>query len=266
MTNDEVAVPAEPEQSDAPRGRIQRERTFHDRRFADPAARATRVRPFYRVARAINADYETKLFEACEGKRVLEYGCGTGSSAFRLATRGADVTAIDISRVALETAQDHARKSDLASRISFVHMNAESLAFPPNSFDLVCGRAILHHLDLREAGQELSRVLKPDGEALFTEPLGHNPLINRFRGRTPELRSEDEHPLVTSHIRGLGAAFGDVQVDYYFLFSLLASTSALERGLPAFEAIDRVVLKIPGLRRQAWQVLLTLRHPAADTS
>lgn len=34
----------------------------------------------------------------------------------------------------------------------------------------------------------------------FSEPLGHNPIINWYRNRTPEMRTEDEHPLLIKDI------------------------------------------------------------------
>jgi len=51
-------------------------------------------------------------------------------------------------------------------------MNAEELKFADDYFDIVCGGAILHHLDLNKALSEIARVLKPDGKAIFVEPLG----------------------------------------------------------------------------------------------
>jgi ubiquinone/menaquinone biosynthesis C-methylase UbiE len=64
-------------------------------------------------------------------------------------------------------------------------MNAEATTFPDNSFDLICGSSILHHLNLDKACAEIRRILRPDGGAVFIEPLGHNPLINMFRKLTP---------------------------------------------------------------------------------
>jgi hypothetical protein len=48
--------------------------------------------------------------------------------------------------------------------------------------------------DLSLACSEIARVLRPGGPAIFVEPLGHNPLINAYRKRTPALRTVDEHP------------------------------------------------------------------------
>ena len=43
---------------------------------------------------------------------------------------------------------------------------------------------------------EINKVLKDDGEMVFLEPLGTNPLINLYRKLTPKSRSVDEHPFV----------------------------------------------------------------------
>jgi len=43
--------------------------------------------------------------------RVLELGCGTGSNAIWLAQQGFDVTALDISEVALERARQAAKRA-----------------------------------------------------------------------------------------------------------------------------------------------------------
>jgi len=42
------------------------------------------------------------------------------------------------------------------------------------------------------------------GSAIFIDPLGHNPAINMFRRSTPDLRTEDEHPLLLEDFRLAG--------------------------------------------------------------
>lgn len=44
---------------------------------------------------------------------------------------------------------------------------------------------------------------------MFFEPLGHNLLINLYRRLTPELRTEDEHPLVACDLERLVNYFHD---------------------------------------------------------
>ena len=74
-------------------------------------------------------------------------------------------------------------------------MDAHDLQFDEGTFDLVIGNGILHHLDLDVSTNEILRVLKPNGRAVFLEPLSANPLLMVFRWLTPKARTEDESPL-----------------------------------------------------------------------
>ncbi|MGW3989900.1 class I SAM-dependent methyltransferase [Streptomyces sp. NPDC004830] len=67
--------------------------------------------------------------------RVLDVGCGEGADALWLARGGWDVTALDVSGVALERAAGHAREAGLTVR--WVHAELTEAALPPGSFDLV---------------------------------------------------------------------------------------------------------------------------------
>ena len=96
---------------------------------------------------------------------------------------GARVTGIDISEVALDLGKARARDQGVED-VMFLVMDAEKMQFEDNSFDLVCGTSILHHLHLSKALRELARILKPQEKAIFIEPIGHNPAINLFRRLT----------------------------------------------------------------------------------
>ena len=128
----------------------------------------------------------------------MEYGCGTGALAFDLAEQGSNSVAIDISPVAISEAEQVAHARGLTAR--FEEMNAEAMTFDNDSFDLVFGSGILHHLDMERATQEVIGVLRPGGRAVFIEPLGYNPIINAYRRVTPTMRTEDEHPLLRSDL------------------------------------------------------------------
>src|ERR687885_963383 len=95
------------------------------------------------------------------GLDVLDYGCGHGMAAVVLARRGARVTALDLSPGYLAEARRRARANGVT--VDFVQGDAERLPFADGGFDRVWGNAVLHHLDLRLAGAELSRVLAPGG-------------------------------------------------------------------------------------------------------
>src|SRR5712692_5573664 len=154
--------------------RHERERAYHNQAFAQGTRES--VGSYYNYIDNSTSCFRRILDVNCANRRVLEYGCGQGSHAFYLAARGAAVTGIDLSDVAIDQGRDRARRERLD--VTFRVMDAERLDFEDDSFDLICGVAILHHLDLQKALSEVSRTLRPGGLAVFLEPLGHNPAIN----------------------------------------------------------------------------------------
>jgi SAM-dependent methyltransferase len=249
--------------------RVERERDFHDKRFGAGGGR--RGQGFYAIDAPSREFYQRFLESRANGREVLEYGCGPGSLAFFLARRGASVTGIDISSVAIEQSREVAEREGVSDRVRFEVMDAEDLNLAASSFDLVCGTGILHHLDLERAFTQLGRVLKPDGEAIFVEPLGHNPAINLFRRMTPESRTEDEHPLLTEDLDRISEAFGRSEFHFFHLTTVLAMVA---RNRPRFEPLLRGLARVddgifraaPPLRKHAWMVVMVLGQPRAVAS
>ncbi|MGW7576444.1 class I SAM-dependent methyltransferase [Streptomyces sp. NPDC054765] len=68
--------------------------------------------------------------------RALDLGCGEGADAIWLAGQGWHVTAVDISRVALGRAAEHAAAAEVSHRIDWQWHDLSS-SFPAGSFDLV---------------------------------------------------------------------------------------------------------------------------------
>jgi ubiquinone/menaquinone biosynthesis C-methylase UbiE len=103
-------------------------------------------------------------------ERALEIGCGTGYFSLNLMQAGVieNLTCTDISYGMVEALNSNAQRLGLANRVRATHADAESLPFPDDSFDLVIGHAVLHHLpDLDRAFSEFRRVLKPGGRIAF---------------------------------------------------------------------------------------------------
>jgi SAM-dependent methyltransferase len=239
-----------------------REQEFHDKVFGDAKPRGgTGV--FYRITDESYGLHRDLIFEDCAGKRVLEYGCGPGSHAFDLARRGAHVTGIDISPVAMEIARDRAAREGLEAE--FLVMDAEHTTFPDGSFDLIVGSGILHHLDLSRTYAEIARLLAPGGRAVFVEPLGHNALINLYRRVTPGQRTPDEHPLLRADLADARRRFADVNIRYYHLAALgavaFAKTPLFKPVLGALSALDRALLSVPAIQPYAWIAVMELAAP-----
>jgi SAM-dependent methyltransferase len=247
--------------------RLKREQEYHDKYFAGGDREPTQK--FYTVFGASTDLYEKLLIEhGGPGKTVLEYGCGEGkwSYAYFLAERGAQVIGIDISPVAIEIARQTGDVRGLSTNLTFRVMNAEALEFADGTFDLICGSAILHHLDLDRSYSELARVLKPGGIAVFSEPLGHNPAINFYRNRTPEFRTPDEHPLRAADIALANRYFGKIEWQSFYLIALFGVPFRGMRWYPvlrnALSAADRALFRlIPFLRRYAWIGIIALSEP-----
>lgn len=220
---------------------------------------------YYSIAQSSSAFYEQKLQEHGAGRRALDFGSGNGHYSFFLGRLGARVTGIDISTARIRECASIAAEEGL-DRVDFRVMNAEALEFDAGTFDLIYGGGILHHLDLSLAVPEIARTLKPQGWALFTEPLGHNPLINLFRWLTPHLRTEDEHPLRMADLDSLHAHFGHVEAHYFHLLTLLAvplrGRLGFQRVLHVLERLDQALFRwLPILRRYAWMVVLAMSQP-----
>lgn len=245
---------------------MNREKEWHDELYVKKLGARSEIMPLYEVARQARERLHCLLLEwAGPGLKVLDYGCGTGELAFSVVEKGAQVMGVDISSEAIRQARAEARRRDIERRVTFLEMDAHNLQFPDSTFDVVYGVSILHHLSLREAYREVSRVLRPSGRAIFLEPLGYNPIINYFRSLTPHLRSPDEHPLLEGDIELAAHFFRTVRCEYYALFSLLGiaalKTRLKEPVLSLLESLDRVVLRSSLMGKYAWQVVLLLEAP-----
>lgn len=239
------------------------EKSYFDRTFERDAREP--AKRFYSIVDGCRDFYEEYLLSDCRGKAVLEYGCGKGSSAFALAERGARVVGIDISEVGIRMAREQSEQRNLRE-IDFIAMDAEATTFEDSAYDIVCGTGILHHLRTAPALKELARILKPEGEAVFIEPMGYNPAINLFRKMTPGLRTKDEHPLVKRDFASMEEIFGETRYVFFNLFSLCSVPfrdrevfPSLVRLLTAFD--KGLFARIPPLRWLAWQVMIILKEP-----
>ncbi len=257
-----------------PSDRKRQEADFRDRREIDRQSLQTEEfedkyanKKWYSIARKSRRFADQWLNAHCAGKIALDYCCGLGGISLQIAEAGAFVHGIDISAQSVKTAECRLADNGFADRCAMQVMDAENLQFADGTFDVIVCSGVLHHLDLDQAYPELARVLKPTGTILCMEAVGHNPIIRHYRKRTPHLRTpwEVDHILTRRDVQKAAACFDSIELRFFHLCSIAAVPLRKSRwfgsALTLGEAVDAWLLRIPGLRWWAWQMVFELSRP-----
>ncbi|MDQ3822700.1 MAG: class I SAM-dependent methyltransferase [Actinomycetota bacterium] len=120
--------------------------------------------PYQRITETLTDMHELLLerLRPAPGERWLDLACGTGAVAERAARAGADVTAIDLSPVLIETAEERAR--ELGLEIDYRVGDCERLDLDDGSFTTVSSCVgIMFAPDHEATARELARVTAPGG-------------------------------------------------------------------------------------------------------
>ena len=136
-------------------------------------------------------EYARDRFVAVAGRsgwpygKALELGCGTGFFLLNLKQAGVleegHVTDISPGMVEVAVRNGKALGFDIEGRVA----DAESIPYEDETFDLVVGHAVLHHIpDVELALRESLRVLKPGGRFVFCgEPTKYGDFVARRLSR-----------------------------------------------------------------------------------
>jgi ubiquinone/menaquinone biosynthesis C-methylase UbiE len=94
---------------------------------------------------------------------VLEFGCGTGSTALEHAPHVAHIVATDVSAAMIAIGREKAEHAGI-DNVSFRQSGVEDFKAPDGSYDMVLGLNLLHLLPDRTAAlAKIHRLLKPGG-------------------------------------------------------------------------------------------------------
>lgn len=123
--------------------------------------------------------------------KILDFGCGPGTFSIRLSNICSEVVSVDIVESFIKSANDSFNKLNL-SNTKAIHIKPNSVPYPDSYFDAVLLMDVVHHLeDINEALNEVSRVLKPNGNIIIYEPNKLNPIIYLIHSMDP-----NEHGLI----------------------------------------------------------------------
>ena len=234
-----------------------RERKFHDELYS--SGQGESQIKVYQALYSLREDFIKLLKVKTKSAQVLDYGCGIGNSAQEVSTFGPKkIVAIDISEEAIKKAKK--KLEEVNKNIDFKVDNCENLSLDSDTFDVVYGSGILHHLDFKKSLNEINRVLKKDGTIIFVEPLATNPLINIYRKFTPNARSADEHPFKSKDIELINSIFKNVEIKYYGFLTLVFlpfyKSPGDSRLFKIISSIDEMILKIKYFKFLAWSILI----------
>ncbi|MBI4039372.1 class I SAM-dependent methyltransferase [Candidatus Daviesbacteria bacterium] len=106
-----------------------------------------------------------------KNKNVLEIGCGYGGDSALIAEVAKKVVGTDLNK-------DQRWEIWQKTNMIFAKENAQSLSFASQSFDVVCARDVLHHVDYPSlAIKEMGRVVKKGGKIIIIEANRYNPIF-----------------------------------------------------------------------------------------
>ena len=260
---------------------LERERQFHDAWAAAIDVDGIRVADYFEACTAPENRFILQQMGDIRGKLLLDLGCGAGENSVYFAKQGARCVATDYSPGMVEVALQLAAANGV--EIEGRTANAMALDFPDNTFDLVYASNLLHHIpDPQIALKEMHRVLKPGGKACFWDPLKHNPVINVYRRMATEVRTDDEMPLDINIVNYIQSLFFETAYDTFWIatlwiflrFYLIEKADPnkerywkkiiieQERLAPMYlrlEKFDRVLKKIPLMKRFAWNIAVVAK-------
>ncbi len=135
-------------------GEIYAEGETIEEQFAAQANARYTIEPYIQTVAKFDGD----------GKRILEIGIGMGADHVEWARSKPELlVGIDITPRAVEIVRERMALESQVPRLAVG--DAENLAFPDNTFDIIYSWGVLHHSpDTKSAFAECHRVLKPGGE------------------------------------------------------------------------------------------------------
>jgi SAM-dependent methyltransferase len=139
----------------------------------------------------------------CEGREVLDLGCGVGYGTAFLAEAAQRVVGVDVD----EATVDYARKRYARANAEFVVADATAVPFDDASFDAVCSFETIEHVaDPQALVREAARILRPSGAFLVSTPRAE---------RTTQAPQNPHHRIEYARAdfeRVLRASFDEVEV------------------------------------------------------
>jgi 2-polyprenyl-3-methyl-5-hydroxy-6-metoxy-1,4-benzoquinol methylase len=172
-----------------------------------------------------NKEFRFKLLGNLRGKQVLDVGCGEGSNSVLMAKYGARITGVDISPGFIEVCKQRAQLEGVESQTQFLCSPLETVNLPAESFDIIWGDGILHHVipELDTVLNHLMRWAKPGALFVFSEPVSLAPWLRKLRRGVPihTDATPDERPLEKAELSIILRHLPNLEMKWFHLLGRL---------------------------------------------
>ncbi|MCA8927803.1 MAG: methyltransferase domain-containing protein [Alphaproteobacteria bacterium] len=198
---------------------------------------------------------------------VLEIGCGIGWNCQQMLDHGAaEVHGIDIAESKIGQALAKFDDPRLTFSLHDIHEPLDG------KYDLIIGRAVLHHVDYQSVLQQLyDNNLNPGGKMFFIEPMAEGLLTKLYWKLTPHMHTPDERPFYAHDIAWLKDRFPSFRLIPfgYLAFPVNIVSAAIMpkpgNALTQFaDSIDQRLAKLEWLGPRFHTGIFCIQKPAAD--
>jgi ubiquinone/menaquinone biosynthesis C-methylase UbiE len=261
--------------------RFKREALFHDNWAMSENIDEVIISGFFENITSLENKFILSRIGSLKDKKVLDIGCGLGESSVYFAKKGAKVTAVDISSEMINNAKEMARRENAV--VNFIALPIEDLSLELESFDIVYCANLIHHLSIESLPKFIEKVhsfLKKGGWFYSWDPLVYNPVIKIYRRLAKEVRSADEAPLNFKILKLFRKKFTKVYHKEFWLLTLTLflkyyfinkydpnkirywkqiykeKPEEISWWFSKLEKGDSVLLKVPFLKRLAWNIVI----------
>jgi len=246
------------------------EQEFYDR-FYDAEAERIFGSPLYLRLLARHVQFLTRVTCGAAARRVLSLGCGDGRRELMMADRVQNMVGLDLSPIAIDSAQRAARRRGIAN-IDFRAGDATCLPADLGSFSAIWCPGVLHHLNQAAIAGAIAgavALLEPGGVFVSIDPNARrfvNHLRFVFRERYRRYHSEGERELDPRKVRSHLLAAGLVSVELHYLDWFISPLAwALPRATAPvatwLDRADRLLLSRPSIATYASGFAVVGRKP-----
>ncbi len=233
-----------------------RDETVADEKLKISAYSLVRYRTPFVMSR-LPVDVLFKILGPVRGARILDCGCGDGEFSTIIGLLGGTVTGVDISERLIATAKRRAKVNGAEDTVDFVCASTHDLPFASGTFDIAFGKGVLLHVDIMRSAEEIGRILKENGRAVFEEPIALSQLLQSIRKSRPVRRivredriTLDEEPLTRADVERFSSRFQHAAVHELQLLSRLERICGSRTLLVRLNDLDtRLFRSFPFLRR-----------------